>query len=68
MDKQQNIILTQAEEFLKPDEESTRGAPVSRGYFGGREVGMIMISGKDVIKIEAEDKAKEDGRLWMDVM
>jgi hypothetical protein len=34
--------------------ERKRGAPVSRGYFGGREMGMVMFRGKDVVRIEVE--------------
>lgn len=63
VDKQQNIILTQAEEFLTPEAERKSGSPISRGYFGGREVGMIMISGKDVITIEAEEIVKGNHRM-----
>ncbi|KAG7529768.1 hypothetical protein FFLO_05408 [Filobasidium floriforme] len=55
VDRQQNIILSNAEEFLSPELERKRGAPVSRGYFGGREMGMVMFRGKDVLRIEAED-------------
>jgi small nuclear ribonucleoprotein (snRNP)-like protein len=55
VDRQQNIILSNAEEFLSPELERKRGAPVSRGYFGGREMGMVMFRGKDVVRIEVED-------------
>lgn len=58
VDRQQNIILSNAEEFLSPELERKRGAPVSRGYFGGREMGMVMFRGKDVLRIEVE---VEDG-------
>lgn len=58
MDRQHNIILSNAEEFLSPEMERKRGAPVSRGYFGGREMGMVMFRGKDVLRIEVE---VEDG-------
>jgi small nuclear ribonucleoprotein (snRNP)-like protein len=54
VDRQQNIILSNAEEFLSPELERKRGAPVSRGYFGGREMGMVMFRGKDVVRIEVE--------------
>jgi small nuclear ribonucleoprotein (snRNP)-like protein len=56
VDKQQNIVLAQAEEFLEPEEERIRGSPISRGPLGGREMGMVTISGKDVVKIEAEEE------------
>jgi small nuclear ribonucleoprotein (snRNP)-like protein len=55
VDKQCNIILSPAEEFLTSfateDEK-----PVSVGPNGGREMGMIMIRGQDVEKIELDEK------------
>lgn len=74
MDRQQNIILSNAEEFLSPELERKRGAPVSRGYFGGREMGMVMFRGKDVLRIEVEvmdkDGVEMNGRegIRMDVI
>ncbi|KAJ9126433.1 hypothetical protein QFC24_002176 [Naganishia onofrii] len=62
-DRDQNIILNQAEEFLPPRlrrtpdnkyQEPEERMPVSVGAWGGREVGMIMFRAKDIVKIEAQ--------------
>jgi small nuclear ribonucleoprotein (snRNP)-like protein len=60
-DRDQNIILNQAEEFLphwtadgKNGQEEAAERPVSVGAWGGREVGMIMLRGRDIVKIEAQ--------------
>ncbi|KAI5450396.1 hypothetical protein NCC49_003178 [Naganishia albida] len=54
-DAQQNIILSQAEELLPPDiADDEEEKPISVGAWGGREMGMVMINGKDVVKIQAQ--------------
>lgn len=54
-DAQQNIILSQAEELLPLDvAEDDEEKPISVGAWGGREMGMVMIRGKDVVKIQAQ--------------
>lgn len=59
VDKGLNIILSQAEEFL-PDERTAevpdywpRSDSPQPGGFGGRQVGMVLIPGKQVDKVEA---------------
>lgn len=54
-DAQQNIILSQAEELLPPDiANDEEEKPISVGAWGGREMGMVMIKGKDVVEIKAQ--------------
>lgn len=61
-DAQQNIILAQAEELLPPDiMDDEDEQPISVGAWGGREMGMVMIRGKDVVKIQAQLPA--EGKL-----
>lgn len=59
-DAQQNIILSQAEELLPPDiADDEEEKPISVGAWGGREMGMVMINGKDVVKIQAQVSADQ---------
>lgn len=54
-DHDQNIILAQAEELLpKRLLDDPEECPISVGAWGGREMGLVMIKGKDVVKIEAQ--------------
>jgi small nuclear ribonucleoprotein (snRNP)-like protein len=67
VDKQKNIILSCAEEF-KPtgkDGTSIKGDEFvwRKGQGGGRELGMITIKGKDVVKIEVDDGGFELGSM-----
>lgn len=71
VDKQQNIILTQAEEHsaltmveaadslttAKGAHSRTQG-PITRGLLGGREMSMVMINGKDIVKIQVEPQTR----------
>lgn len=59
-DAQQNIILSQAEELLPPDiADDEEEKPISVGAWGGREMGMVMIKGKDIVKIQAQVSADQ---------
>ena len=71
VDPQCNIILAQAEEFRPPLDDvelernremywpkSQRGPGEGEGW-GGRQVGMILLPGKAVVKIEVEEGWEE---------
>lgn len=75
VDRQKNITLQYAEEFLPdsrlgvdPNDKEAEywgygNRPVTRGYWGGREMGMVLIRGRDVVKIEVqfEEPRQRDG-------
>jgi small nuclear ribonucleoprotein (snRNP)-like protein len=61
-DHDQNIILAQAEELLpKHLLDDPEECPITVGTWGGREMGLVMIKGKDVVKIEAQLPSETKG-------
>jgi small nuclear ribonucleoprotein (snRNP)-like protein len=70
LDKGCNIILSATEEFqpapTNADEEEVRGNremywPNVKGRWGGREVGMVLIPGREVVRVEVEESWEERG-------
>ena len=71
IDKGLNIILSQAEEFLPDDRKAEIPAwwPQSEvdggGGYGGRQVGMVLIPGKEVVKVEAVVSEEWKRQHWV---